>query len=186
MSRTWRRFLGWLKIRPCPVEYRGVHFASTLEADWAATLDEYNITWSYEPIALRLSDGQIYRCDFYIRAQRVWIEVKGPHGLRVDKPLRLWRDLYGDSDNWRAPLVLIGREPESNRVVVERADGAPCGIERCSRCEHFTFIDYDGPWQCRICGQWDEYMSPTSVIFRRAPRPERPAVGEPDRGMRAA
>lgn len=151
-------------IRAVKTWYSGVKFASTLEADWAATFDSLGMSWSYEPIALKLSDGQIYRCDFWLRAQRVWCEVKGPHDLRIDKPYKLWEDVGRDEDDWRAPLVVIGREPEGRWAVVERADGSPVGIEECGRCANHTFIDLDGPWQCRVCGFWEERVGGCSPV----------------------
>lgn len=145
-----------LRVRALPVTYAGIRFASTLEADWAATFDALGMSWSYEPIALKLSDGQVYRCDFWLRAQRLWVEVKGPHDLRIDKPRRLWEDFGGEQDDWRSPLVVIGREPDGQWAAAERADGAPVGIGPCGRCRNYTFVDLDGTWQCRICGYWEE------------------------------
>lgn len=155
-----RRAIGhvrsWFQVRPLGVVYRGVRMASTLEADWASTFDSLGWEWSYEPIGLVLSDGQCYRCDFYLPGMRVWCEVKGPHNLRVDKPHKLWQDLRGDESEWREPLVVICREPLMGQANVERCDGAPVGIDRCGRCERFTIIDLSGTWQCRICGFWAE------------------------------
>jgi hypothetical protein len=156
IRQVLERVAGRLRIKPIPVWYEGVRFASTLEADWAATFDEYGITWSYEPMAVRLSDGQVYRCDFWLKAQRVWFEVKGPHDLRIDKPWRLWEDVGGDAFDRLAPLVLIGREPEGCRAVVERADGGRATFTCCNRCENYTFVDLEGAWQCRVCGYWQD------------------------------
>lgn len=163
IHRAIRHVRSWFRVKPLPVTYRGVRMASTLEADWANTFESLGWSWSYEPIGLRLSDGQCYRCDFYLPAQRVWCEIKGPHNLRVDKPLTLWRDLRGDEGDlrgdegdWREPLVVICREPLMGEAVVERADGQPIGIADCGRCGIATFVDLHGAWQCRICGFWEE------------------------------
>lgn len=144
------------KVRTVATEYRGVRFASTLEADWAMTFDTLGISWSYEPIALRLSDGQMYRCDFWLPAQRVWCEVKGPHDLRMDKPRKLATDMGGDEDDWRAPLVVVCREPIGSDAVIERTDGGEAGFLVCSRCAHHSIVDLLGAWQCRVCGEWQE------------------------------
>lgn len=153
------------RIRAVPQRYAGVRFASTLEADWAATFDALDITWSYEPMAVRLSDGQVYRCDFWLPAQRIWCEVKGPHDLRIDKPRRLWTDVGRDEDDWRATLVVICREPIHGDATAERADGLPMTIGQCYRCGHHTFVDVTGPWQCRICGTWDERLAIDRMPF---------------------
>lgn len=179
------------RVWAVPQTYKGVTYRSTLEADWAATFDWYGITTSYEPVAVKLSDGQLYRCDFWLKAQRVWCEVKGPHNLRIDKTQLLYKDL-GDQDDWMAPLVVICREPEGDGAHVERADGEAIGFSRCARCDHDTFVDLSGAWQCRVCGFWDkdlakdfqfddgwlagpEYQPPRSVTlkFHRAPRSPR-------------
>lgn len=168
------------RIRAVKQTYAGVTFASTLEADWAATFDSYRITWSYEPVAVRLSDGQLYRCDFWLPNQRVWCEVKGPHNERIDKPRTLGSDLYCDQDDWRAPMVVICRSPERAEAMVERFDGEPIGFGECARCDHFTFVDLHGAWHCRICGFWDKALSrdfrmsfgswKTPIVWARAPR----------------
>lgn len=75
-------------IRAIKTEYRGVLFMSTLEADFAKTMDTTlrRIRWSYEPEGIKLPDGQNYRCDFLLPHLRTWVEVKGPHDQRIDKP----------------------------------------------------------------------------------------------------
>lgn len=77
------------KITPIPKTYAGVRFRSTLEADWAATLDELNVRWQYEPEAIKLPSGELYRCDFYLPEITTWLEVKGPLGGRLHKPAEL-------------------------------------------------------------------------------------------------
>lgn len=180
IRKAFHQVRTWFRARPITVIYRGVRMASTLEADWACTFDSLGWTWSYEPIGLRLSDGQVYRCDFYLPAQRVWCEVKGPHNLRIDKPLQLWRDLRGDESDWREPLVVICREPQMGSAVVERADGAPMVIEVCSRCDHYTLIDLHGTWQCRLCGHWEERTASFGewVLFAPVPHHPRPRTGD--------
>ena len=147
------------RVKAVPQTYKGVVFASTLEADWAATFDEYGFLWSYEPAALRLSDGQTYRCDFWLPEQRIWCEVKGPCDDRISKPQRLYRDLYCDQDDWTAPMVVILREPHCGETVIERGDGSPVGFGDCKKCDRKTFVDLYGAWQCRMCGTWDKRLS---------------------------
>lgn len=78
-----------MKIRAVPKTYSGVLFRSTLEADWAATLDHYGIVWQYEPEAVQLPSGTYYRPDFYLPELTTWLEVKGWHNERLDKAQEL-------------------------------------------------------------------------------------------------
>jgi len=74
-----------MTIKAVPTTYAGTRFQSTLEADWAATLDNLNIQWQYEPEAVQLPNGLRYRPDFYLPELTTWLEVKGPHNDRLDK-----------------------------------------------------------------------------------------------------
>lgn len=76
-------------IRAVPCYYRGTKFASTLEADWAATLDALSIAWQYEPEAVELPSGEWYRPDFYLPDCATWLEVKGAHDERLHKAMEL-------------------------------------------------------------------------------------------------
>jgi hypothetical protein len=78
-----------VKIRAVPRTYRGVRFRSTLEADWAANLDALGIAWQYEPEAVQLPSGELYRPDFYLPECTTWLEVKGPHNDRLEKTFEL-------------------------------------------------------------------------------------------------
>ncbi|MDP9144408.1 MAG: hypothetical protein M3N43_06890 [Actinomycetota bacterium] len=76
-------------IRAVPKRYAQTLFRSTLEADWAATLDHLAIAWEYEPEAVQLPSGDYYRPDFYLPEMATWLEVKGPHDERIDKTREL-------------------------------------------------------------------------------------------------
>lgn len=82
------------KVRAVPQTYRGTRFRSTLEADWAATLDALNIAWQYEPEAVELPSGEFYRPDFYLPQCTTWLEVKGPHDDRLHKAMELGEEAY--------------------------------------------------------------------------------------------
>lgn len=77
-----------------PTRYAGVEFRSTLEADWACTLDHYGIVWEYEPEGVQLADGTRYRPDFYLPESTTWLEVKGPHDERLDKTQRFADEMW--------------------------------------------------------------------------------------------
>lgn len=78
-----------VKVRAVPKTYAGVTFRSTLEADWAATLDRGQIAWSYEPEAVQLPSGAYYRPDFWLPELDAWMEVKGPGVPGIEKPIEL-------------------------------------------------------------------------------------------------
>jgi hypothetical protein len=142
-------------IKPVPTWYRGTRFASTLEADWACTFDAMGWEWEYEPEALLLSTGEYYRPDFYLKGQRVWCEVKGPHNERVHKPRQLHKDLNWDEVDewsWHARLVVILRAPGPGEAATwDKAtdEGQDIVVVRCPDCEHYCFMDFNGVWTCR-------------------------------------
>ena len=55
--------------------YKGYRFRSRLEARWAVFFDTLNIEYRYEPEGFDL-DGIWYLPDFYLSAQRCWLEIK--------------------------------------------------------------------------------------------------------------
>lgn len=67
---------------PIPTTYRGTHFRSKLEAQWARTFDLLHVTWEYEPEGRATKFG-CYLPDFYLPAMKggTWLEVK-PYDLR--------------------------------------------------------------------------------------------------------
>jgi len=71
-------------ITAVPMRYRGTTFRSTLEADWACTLDALGVAWEYESLLVETSVGP-YLPDFYFPDHGIWAEVKGPHGERLNK-----------------------------------------------------------------------------------------------------
>lgn len=171
-------------VRSVPTWYRGTRFASTLEADWAATFDYLGWdTWQYEPEALELADGTLYRPDFYLAGQRVWCEVKGPHNERIGKPINLHKSLNYDEWDWHSKLVVILRPTgPGGRAVWEPASSSQDIIlVECAECGHYCFMDYNGIWSCRhhfSVGRepnipWKNggtWFRSGDIDFRRAPR----------------
>lgn len=157
--------------------YEGVEFRSTLEADWAATLDSWGIhAWSYEPWAVRFDNGTRYLADFYLRALNTWAEVKGPHNERIAKPRMLHEALEEDLLERFAPtLVVVLRPSERGCAIWEGVTPDQTILLRnCSGCDHWSFYDAAGDWRCRICRQESKPAldyRPGEVPFERAPRP---------------
>lgn len=170
-------------IKAVPTRYNGTLFASTLEADWAATFDALEWFWEYEPEAVKLSNGELYRPDFHLPHQNVWCEVKGPHDARLSKAAELQRNL--DYDEWRfaSPIVVILRPPGPGETTQWHGalDTQDIVVIRCCDCDHYCFMDYAGIWSCRRHwreGQtnkpWNnggEFLRPNADMkFTRAPR----------------
>jgi len=144
-------------VRAIKTTYRGVLFMSTLEADWAKTLDMWTLPWSYEPEGVTLPDGQHYRPDFYLPSITTWLEVKGPHNERIGKPHELagaclhapgcgprFAGMKGPGDcpgcgfgeNFPYRLVVVGRPNSAGKTVWEAG----------KLTQHAVIVD------CRVCG----------------------------------
>ncbi|NIJ10614.1 hypothetical protein FHU38_000958 [Saccharomonospora amisosensis] len=138
-------------IESVPVRYRGTLFASTLEADWAATFDRLGWYWQYEPLAVRLLNGECYRPDFCLPAQRVWCEVKGPHDERLHKTRLLQATLSYDRWDWESWLVVVLRPPGPGEAATWHGTSEEQDIVlvRCFECGHYCFMDHAGIWTCR-------------------------------------
>jgi hypothetical protein len=181
-----------VKINPIPTTYRGVTFASTLEADWACTFDQLQWKWEYEPHGILVEDSVWYRPDFYLPTQRVWAEAKGPHNQRIDKPSKLQAALSRDSFDWDADLVVILRPPRPGKHSdgetswwENAIEGQDIVMVLCPECGHHGFMDLAGTWSCRRHMRvrpepnkfWTDpegdLFRPGELPFQRAPRPRR-------------
>jgi len=65
--------------------YKGILFRSRLEAQAAYYFDTLWLDWEYEPHMIKLSNGETYVPDFYLRKLQMYVEVKGGHNERVEK-----------------------------------------------------------------------------------------------------
>src|SRR5690606_22892638 len=92
-----------LALEAVPTYYHGTWFRSRLEADWAATLDQYGIAWTYEPETITLPSGKTYVPDFWLPDHDTWLEVKGPGVPGLDKA----HEFAATTDS----LVIIGQPP---------------------------------------------------------------------------
>jgi hypothetical protein len=138
-------------ITAVPTYYRGIKFRSNLEADWAATFDSWHWDWQYEPAAVELRNGELYRPDFCLPAQRVWCEVKGPHNERLEKAVLLQETLSYDAYDWESWLVVILRPagPGDTAVWHGTNEQQDLVMVACSECDYYGFMDYAGVWACR-------------------------------------
>lgn len=165
-------------IRSIRTTYRGVTFESTLEADWAKNLDKFRIPWQYEPEGVRLPSGVNYRCDLFLPSTSTWLEVKGPHNQRIEKPGMLADAVvhapgcergepvrvlagglsgcacrFGPSVPYQ--LVVVGKAAMSGRLTFEAAhgsviEGQEIVLLQCPSCQQHSFTDMRMPL-CRRC-----------------------------------
>jgi hypothetical protein len=67
-------------IQPIETQYAGHRFRSRLEARWAVFFDHLGMQWRYEPEGYEVGPPgrrRRYLPDFYLPADRLWVEVKG-------------------------------------------------------------------------------------------------------------
>lgn len=108
---------GDMTIEAVPSWYAGITFRSKLEADWAATLDQWGIRWEYEPETISLPSGVNYIPDFWLPELGTWLEVKGTGVPRIEKAIELGkaRACHCEGDcacQWPGgEYVLIGHPP---------------------------------------------------------------------------
>lgn len=175
-------------IKSIPTWYQGIQFRSTLEADWAATFDEWGTYWQYEPEGFQLPNTR-YRPDFHLPSQRVWCEVKGPHNERIGKAAELQQALVDASESgsewgFATYLVVILRPAGPGDTAWWEGSLPQQDIQllRCSECEHLTWMDFAGLRSCRLHppASWENskpwrptgaLYSPGHLTFSRAPRP---------------
>jgi hypothetical protein len=169
-------------IDAVPRRYAGVNFRSTLEADWAATLDDAEILWEYEPTTVTLPSGVTYIPDFYLPEIRTWIEVKGPGIPRIEKAEEFAAMVAcscqgsGRCVNRECQIVLIGHPPEralhkwGAHTRWSAAIGQQAFFARCSACGLRYWHRSSRP-ACRNCGEVpDFYVSAEPLEFGEASR----------------
>lgn len=154
-----------------PRRYAGVNFRSTLEADWASTLDDAGVLWEYEPTTVTLPSGATYIPDFFLPEIGTWIEVKGPGVPRIEKATEFAETVAcscrraGRCVRRECQMVLIGHPPVKGRHTHCRVANwsAAAGdwpfLMRCFACRHYYWHRGHKP-ACRNCGQVTEFFWP--------------------------
>lgn len=153
-----------MKITSIPRTYAGVRFRSTLEADWAATLDSLDVEWQYEPEGVQLPSGELYRPDFYLPRIATWLEVKGPLQDRLGKTRELAEAVFHFPDcrgprsepccPWEYQLVVVGLAPVHGVMtwyVLDQIGGEPWQygqLQRCPYCAAWWWCG-SGAYGCR-------------------------------------
>lgn len=175
-------------IDPVPRGYHGVQFRSSLEANWAATLDSLNIEWEYEPKTFTLPSGEGYLPDFYLPKLGTWIEVKGTGIPRVEKAKDLAGMLACHCHDctctclwYGGQIVLIGhpsRRTEHMRFGTldwHDAAGGNALLGKCTSCGQNSWVRPRVSLACRYCHRRNQegcdfahLANSGEVEFRRA------------------
>lgn len=95
----------------------GVRYRSRTEARWAIFFSALNLTFSYEPQRLRLSSGETYLPDFYIREFSAWFEVKAANDAIVTNESARARRLAADHPEQRVWLA-VGPPSETTANIL--------------------------------------------------------------------
>jgi hypothetical protein len=168
------------KIEAVPVVYDGVQFRSSLEADWACTLNHLDMRWHYEPRTLTLPSGIRYVPDFWLPSLRTFIEVKGVLGdPRMHKPGELEKEV-----TITGAIVLIGLPPASRslspsyweRYIQWRSPrGFRTGLARCQECSAWQWMQPQVSRACRRCGTAHEgFIADSGEVRFFTAEPDRP------------
>ena len=181
-----------LSREPVPRNYDGAAMRSTLEANWAATLDSLDIKWEYEPTKFTLPSGTWYLPDFHLPEIGTWIEVKGAGVPGEEKARELAEALVCHCDgtctcDWPGgEIVLLGHaslRTEGKRYGVAHwydALGGNALLGTCRHCGERSWVRPRHSLACRACkandangGHFDQLLNTCEVDFRRAFRNER-------------
>jgi hypothetical protein len=142
-----------MAIRAIPMFHLGTQFRSTLEADWANTLEFYGIAWEYEPLAVNIHDRIKYLPDFHLPHLRIWAEVKGPQDTNIEKAIEfqhaLDQQIPGEFE-FERQLVIVLRPSQYGMCQWEGTTrDQHIVFVKCPNCQRFGFMDQNGPWGCR-------------------------------------
>jgi len=127
-----------------PTTYKKVQMRSKLESKVAMFLDGLKIKWIYEPTTFLLSDGIMYKPDFYLPKLKMWIEVKGVIGENNHQISRKFVE-----EN-KTELILIGSK-EIYWFSTKEGEDKSIHIGKCSHCKSYFLCSTLGSFHCRKC-----------------------------------
>lgn len=152
-----------MTVTPIRLEYGGITFRSSLEADWACTLDQLGIEWMYEPQKFTLMSGIRYIPDFWLPEIGTWIEVKGEGVPGIEKARQLAAEVLCYCQGrcqcqwYGGQIVLIGRSPYAGLIWRDALD-LNTYLASCARCKAYSWRRIRHSLRCRKCGeQYDTY-----------------------------
>lgn len=134
------------QVAPRAIEtvYRGYRFRSRLEARWAVFYDHLGVVWEYEKEGYDLGDVGWYLPDFWLPAQRVWIEIKpeAPTEIETERGYRL-ADATGHS-----LIIFFGQIP----MPVSKWELDAGGIDGAHICYADAWDNFRQWCECPACG----------------------------------
>jgi len=145
-------------LQPVRRWYAATAFRSSLEADWACSLDYLGIAWEYEPEAFLLSSGDGYVPDFWLPEIGTHIEVKGEGIPGKWKAYDLARMTACECDGqckckWPGgQIVLIGLAHDWLKLNWWDPLNRNTPLTQCRRCSAWFWLRLRDSLACRKCG----------------------------------
>lgn len=149
-----------------PMMYRGIKFRSKAEGKTAQALDNFGITWQYEPSEYQLPNGLWYKPDFWLPYARMFVECKGEQTeLAMAKA-------YGLVEQTKRPVLIMGYDwakvfkylwdvkPSDEPSGFEReivCYSSSIYLARCLFCGKSWFLAFEDSWKCPCCGKLSGY-----------------------------
>lgn len=135
-------------LKAIETHYNGYRFRSRTEARWAVFFDSLGIAYEFEREGFDLGDGLFYLPDFWLPAQKLWVEVK-PVYPEDDAP-KLHR--LAQASGHDLVCVIGAPHPCAFRFGEQYADG------NHAEDRHYLFMADEGwdnlqAWcECPYCG----------------------------------
>ena len=166
-----------MDLTPIPRRYAWTEFRSSLEADWACTLDSLGIRWQYEPVTVTLPSGEWYVPDFWLPELSTYIEVKGDGIPRRHKPAQL-------AQLDESVIVLLGQAPvgkadengwRSWGISWREVTPGMLRMVHCHQCSAWQWTRITRVITCRKCTarfSFCHLAGPGEITYRHSDRSE--------------
>ena len=149
-----------------PMVYKGIHFRAKTEGKTAQAMDNFGITWQYEPRNYQLKNGIWYKPDFWLPYARMFVECKGEqtdiamakaHGLvsYTECPVLImgydWAKLFKYHFDIK-PSEMCG-DMEAEPEIVCYSDCLY--LAKCKYCGKYWFVSCEDTYTCPCCKRYD-------------------------------
>ena len=137
--------------------------------------------WSYEPEGVTLPDGENYLPDLLLPHLNTWVEVKGPHNQRIQKPeLLAHACLHAPGCQQGQPVSILARPDGASAAgcACGWGDDAPWMLVVIARPNNAGRAVFETPHncyqdrrlavvQCQVCGQRSWHLVGGVPVCRR-------------------